>query len=74
MKKSAKDRISAQAKETDDEIAATLSQLKQASDWLDQVKSEAAHDMVEISDTVDRLKQKIYACLLGHMESAASAL
>ncbi|ONK75133.1 uncharacterized protein A4U43_C03F13710 [Asparagus officinalis] len=70
MKKSNKRQESAHSKETDERIAVTLSQLKQASDWLDQMENE----MIGSVDTVDRVKQKIYACLLGHMESAASAL
>ena len=39
-----------ESKKTYDKIAATLSQLKHASDWLDQVQSEAGHDMVGISE------------------------
>lgn len=73
-KKSTKDRASKHSKETDERIAVTLSKLKQASDWLDQMKSEEGEDKVGSSETIDRLKQKIYACLLGYMDSAASAL
>lgn len=72
MKKSTKDRTSVKSK--DERISITLSQLKLASDWLDQVKSETGHDTIGLLDKIDRLKQKIYACLLGHMETAASAL
>ncbi|EEF33197.1 conserved hypothetical protein [Ricinus communis] len=56
-------------------IAVTLSQLKHANEWLDKLRNnlnlENNNGLVE---TIDRLKQKVYACLLAHVDSAASAL
>lgn len=62
-----------QQKDSNNQIALALSQLKHANDWLDKLrcKSTLNKDVVE---TVDRLKQKLYACLLLHVDSAASAL
>ncbi|KAI3980208.1 hypothetical protein MKX01_033349 [Papaver californicum] len=59
---------------SDDHIAIILSQLKHANDWLDQVRTKAVLDNDVLVETVDRLKRKIYGCLLGHVDSAASAL
>ena len=59
------------------QIAAMLSQLKRVNDWLDHVNSStngAVSDDVDLSETVARLKQKIYEFLLQHVESAALAL
>ncbi|XP_038983113.1 uncharacterized protein LOC103702341 isoform X2 [Phoenix dactylifera] len=70
VKKGAKDRAGGHSKESDERIAVTLSQLKDANDWLEQLRNEVGTE----TETIDRLKQKIYACLLGHVESAASAL
>ncbi|KAF5180409.1 putative GPI-anchored adhesin-like protein [Thalictrum thalictroides] len=58
--------------EQDDQIAVTLSQLKVTNDWLDQLRLNAEDD--GLAETVDRLKKKVYACLLGQVDSAASAL
>ncbi|KAK9131477.1 hypothetical protein Sjap_011964 [Stephania japonica] len=59
----------------DDLIAVTLSQLKLANDWLDQLRCKAVElDDEGLVETVDQLKQKIYTCLLDHVDSAASAL
>lgn len=57
------------------QIAAMLSQLKRVNDWLDQVDAgkEEPGD-VDLSNTVARLKRKIYDFLLQHVESAALAL
>lgn len=60
--------------EQNNHIALTLSQLKQANEWLDKVRSNSGAEKNEILDTIDRLKQKVYACLLVHIDSAASAL
>lgn len=57
--------------EKNNHIALTLSQLKQANEWLDKVRSNSG---VEKNDKIDRLKHKVYACLLVHIDSAASAL
>ncbi|KAI3904832.1 hypothetical protein MKW92_041059 [Papaver armeniacum] len=59
---------------SDDHIALILSQLKNANDWLDQVRAKAVLDNDVLVETVDRLKRKIYGCLLGHVDSAATAL
>ncbi|GLJ10674.1 hypothetical protein SUGI_0132770 [Cryptomeria japonica] len=57
------------------QIAAMLSQLKKANDWLDElVHDPADEDSAKLVETVDRLKQKMYEFLLQHVESAASAL
>ncbi|KAL8522634.1 hypothetical protein ACS0TY_012685 [Phlomoides rotata] len=57
--------------EKNNHIASTLSQLKQANEWLDKVRSSSG---MEKNDKIDRLKHKVYACLLVHIDSAASAL
>nr|XP_043636016.1 uncharacterized protein LOC122607157 [Erigeron canadensis] len=60
------------------QIAVTLSQLKHANEWLDKIRSKMV--VIEnkggsvVVETIDRLKQKIYACLLVHVDSAAFAL
>ncbi|KAF9615048.1 hypothetical protein IFM89_021619 [Coptis chinensis] len=59
--------------EQDDHIAVTLSQLKLTNDWLDQLKMKALEDD-GLAEIVNKLKKKVYACLLGHVDSAASAL
>lgn len=58
------------------QIAAMLSQLKKANDWLDQLgqKNQGVDERSKMVETVDRLKQKIYAFLMQHVESAACAL
>lgn len=60
--------------EPDNHIAVTLSQLKKANEWLDKLKNNISSDNTGLVGNVDRLKQKVYACLLVHVESAASAL
>lgn len=60
--------------EPDNHIAVTLSQLKQAKEWLDKVKTNFSLEKNGLDETVERLKKKVYACLLVHVESAASAL
>lgn len=56
-------------------IALMLSHLKQANEWLEKLRTtfniEENEEMVK---TVDRLKQKIYSCLLLHVDFAAFAL
>lgn len=57
------------------QIAAMLSQLKKANDWLDQLgQNQGDDERSKMVETVDRLKQKIYAFLMQHVESAACAL
>ena len=60
--------------EQDNHIAVTLSQLKYANEWLDKVRSNLSSDNNGLMETVERLKKKVYACLLSHVDSAASAL
>lgn len=61
--------------EPDNHIAVTLSQLKKANEWLDKLKRNSSSENNGIlAETVDRLKQKVYSCLLVHVESAATAL
>ncbi|KAI3463205.1 hypothetical protein Pfo_019868 [Paulownia fortunei] len=60
--------------EQNNHIALTLSQLKQANEWLDKLRSNSSSEKTEFLETIDRLKQKVYACLLVHIDSAASAL
>lgn len=72
--KGAKDAGGGHSKESDETIAATLSQLKEASDWLDQLQNCEDIEADGLAETIDRLKQKIYVRLLEHVESAASAL
>ncbi|XP_020105093.1 uncharacterized protein LOC109721740 [Ananas comosus] len=74
VKKSTKDRSGGNSKDSDGLIAVTLSQLKTASNWLDQLRSEVGNTEDGTVETIDRLKRKVYTCLLGNVESAASAL
>ncbi|GLT56050.1 hypothetical protein SLA2020_291230 [Shorea laevis] len=60
--------------EPDNRIAIKLSQLKLANEWLDKLRSTMSSDNNGLVQTVERLKQKVYACLLCHVDSAASAL
>ncbi|XP_059643369.1 uncharacterized protein LOC132285218 [Cornus florida] len=60
--------------EPDNHIAVTLSQLKKANEWLDKLKGNLTSEKKGLIETVDRLKQKVYSCLLLHVDSAASAL
>lgn len=55
-------------------IAVTLSQLKEINDWLDQLTNDTGPTAEGFADRIDQLKQKLYTCLLGTVESAASAL
>ncbi|XP_054812070.1 uncharacterized protein LOC129313149 [Prosopis cineraria] len=58
------------------QIAGMLSQLKSVNDWLDEIgsnKNEAESCQIS-SETIDRLRKKIYEYLLTHVESAAAAL
>ncbi|KAJ1687275.1 hypothetical protein LUZ63_018665 [Rhynchospora breviuscula] len=61
-------------KDADGLIAVTLSQLKEINNWLDQLTNDTGPTADNLADTIDRLKQKVYNCLLGTVESAASAL
>jgi hypothetical protein len=55
-------------------IAVTLSQLKHANEWLDKLRSKLSSENDGSVEIVERLKKKVYTCLLVHVESAASAL
>ncbi|KAJ7963325.1 DUF936 family protein [Quillaja saponaria] len=55
-------------------IAVTLSHLKLATEWLDKFRTNLNPDNEGLLETIDRLKQKVYSCLLVQVESAASAL
>lgn len=73
-KKGKESSATARVVEQNNHIALTLSQLKQANEWLDKVRSSSGSEKIEFLDKIDRLKQKVYACLLVHIDSAASAL
>lgn len=60
--------------EMDNHIAVTLSQLKQANEWLDRSTTSLGSDNNGLGERIQCLKRKIYACLLAHVDSAASAL
>ncbi|CAG7877612.1 unnamed protein product [Brassica rapa] len=62
------------AEEPDNHIAETLSQLKQANEWLDKVKSDHHSGDDSLLENIERLKKKIYSCLLLYVDSAASAI
>ncbi|XP_027350065.1 uncharacterized protein LOC113861449 [Abrus precatorius] len=55
-------------------IALTLSHLKHANEWLDKLRSSSNAESEGLVEIVDRLKQKVYSCLLVHVDSAALAL
>ncbi|PSS18129.1 Protein of unknown function DUF936, plant protein [Actinidia chinensis var. chinensis] len=76
LEKKGKDSVGRRILETNgNEIAVTLSQLKQANEWLDKLmRSNFSSEREQLSKTVEGLKQKVYACLLVHVDSAASAL
>ncbi|XP_022761605.1 uncharacterized protein LOC111307730 [Durio zibethinus] len=58
------------------QIAGMLTQLKSVNDWLDEISSNKdEEEMPHVSsETIDRLRKKIYEYLLTHVESAAAAL
>ncbi|KAL8171620.1 hypothetical protein V2J09_023424 [Rumex salicifolius] len=57
-------------------IAVTLSHLKHSNEWLDKLKADinAAEEEREMGDKIDKLKKRVYDCLLVHVDSAATAL
>ncbi|KAK1358540.1 DUF936 domain-containing protein [Heracleum sosnowskyi] len=63
-----------QQMEQNNHIAVTLSLLKTANGWLDKVGTNLIVGGNSLVETVERLKQKVYSCLLLHMDSIASAL
>ncbi|KAG7581903.1 hypothetical protein ISN44_As08g015330 [Arabidopsis suecica] len=60
--------------EPDNHIAETLSQLKQANEWLEKVKNDNLSSDNSLLENIERLKKKIYSCLLVYVDSAASAI
>ncbi|KAJ6415792.1 hypothetical protein OIU84_004566 [Salix udensis] len=75
QEKKGKDFATQRMEPENNHIAVALSQLKHANEWLDILRSKLSSEgNNELVETVDRLKQKIYACLLAHVDSAASAL
>ncbi|KAL1212089.1 hypothetical protein V5N11_028294 [Cardamine amara subsp. amara] len=60
--------------EPDNHIAETLSHLKQANEWLEKVKSDHHSSDTSLLENIERLKKKIYSCLLLYVDSAASAI
>ncbi|KAG7030018.1 hypothetical protein SDJN02_08364, partial [Cucurbita argyrosperma subsp. argyrosperma] len=63
-----------QQTEAGNHIAVALSQLKQANEWLEKLKGNLSSGDNGSRETIDRIKQKVYSCLLVHVESAASVL
>lgn len=55
-------------------IAVTLSHLKNANEWLENLRRALNSESDGLVETIDRLKQKIYSSLLVHIDSAAVAL
>ncbi|OIW13529.1 hypothetical protein TanjilG_29270 [Lupinus angustifolius] len=66
--------IAGRQMEQDNLIALTLSNLKHGKEWLDKVRSNLNSENEGLVETVDRLKHKVYSCLLLHVDSAALAL
>ncbi|KAE8694888.1 protein TRIGALACTOSYLDIACYLGLYCEROL 2 [Hibiscus syriacus] len=73
--------VDTSALSNNDQIAGMLTQLKSVNDWLDEISSNKDRDEEEeettphvSSETVSRLRKKIYEYLLTHVESAAAAL
>ncbi|CAA0819899.1 Plant protein of unknown function (DUF936 [Striga hermonthica] len=56
------------------QIAGMLSQLKSVNDWLDKIGGAKDDEEGICSETIDRIRKKIYDYLLTHVESAAAAL
>ncbi|CAN6302055.1 unnamed protein product [Urochloa humidicola] len=72
--KNTRERVRGQSKGGDGRIAVRLSQLKETSNWLDQLQDEVGNSADGLVETIEQLKQKVYKCLLGTVETAASAL
>lgn len=68
--------VDAAALSDNGQIAGILTQLKSVNDWLDSIASSKDEgDTTHFStETIDRLRKKIYEYLLMHVESAAAAL
>ncbi|KAI9119897.1 hypothetical protein K1719_009286 [Acacia pycnantha] len=58
----------------DKDIALTLSHLKNAKEWLDNLRSTLNYESEDMVETVERLKQKVCSCLLHQVGFAALAL
>lgn len=75
QEKKGKDSAPLRMEPENNHIAVTLSQLKHANEWLDKLRNNlSSENNSGLMETVDRLKQKVYTCLLAHVDSAASAL
>uniref|UniRef100_A0A0D9VQB4 DUF936 domain-containing protein n=1 Tax=Leersia perrieri TaxID=77586 RepID=A0A0D9VQB4_9ORYZ len=72
--KNTRERARGHSKCGDGQIAVRLSQLKETSNWLDQLHGEVDKSQDALVETIEQLKQKVYTCLLGTVETAASAL
>nr|GME07897.1 Protein TonB like [Ipomoea batatas] len=74
--------VDASALSDNGQIAGMLTQLKSVNDWLDEIgasKDDEDNDETTTtthisSETIDRIRKKIYEYLLTHVESAAAAL
>ncbi|XP_019165773.1 PREDICTED: uncharacterized protein LOC109161736 isoform X2 [Ipomoea nil] len=73
--------VDASALSDNGQIAGMLTQLKSVNDWLDEIGASKDDDEDDetttthiSSDTIDRIRKKIYEYLLTHVESAAAAL
>lgn len=70
--------VDASALSDNGQIAGMLTQLKSVNDWLDEIGASKDDDDEETthisSETIDRIRKKIYEYLLTHVESAAAAL
>ncbi|TKY61141.1 hypothetical protein E2542_SST10991 [Spatholobus suberectus] len=66
--------IAGRQMEQANQIALTLSHLKHANEWLDKLRRSSNTESEGVVETIDRLKQKVYSCLLVHVDSAALAL
>ncbi|EOA30372.1 hypothetical protein CARUB_v10013495mg [Capsella rubella] len=60
--------------EPENHITETLSQLRKANEWLEKVKSDHHSSDSSLLENIERLKKKIYSCLLLYVDSAASAI
>ncbi|KEH16931.1 hypothetical protein MtrunA17_Chr6g0475421 [Medicago truncatula] len=55
-------------------IAVTLSHLKNANEWLENLRRALDSESEGLVETIDRLKKNIYSSLLEHIDSVAVAL
>ncbi|XP_065867769.1 uncharacterized protein [Euphorbia lathyris] len=75
QEKKGKDNAGRRTEPENNHIAVILSQLKHANEWLDKLRNNLNSENDNgLTETINRLKQKLYVCLLAHVDSAASAL